>query len=123
MVKRQQPCQDLFGKILCLDFKICVSKEFDFVRDDSLTFYYNEGRLPTPNDKILLIVDGIMLDNVISDNSEDLSSQWLETYYNNTTTVERFKYDNPRYDRNIYPYNSLLQSRGIGDIEVRANYS
>jgi 4-amino-4-deoxy-L-arabinose transferase-like glycosyltransferase len=102
--------------------RFVYQKEFDFVRDDSLTFYYNEGRLPTPNDKILLIVDGIMLDNVMADNREDLSSQWLKTYYNNTTTIEKFKDDNPRYDRNTYPYNSLLQSRGIGDIEVRANY-
>jgi hypothetical protein len=78
--------------------RFVYQKEFDFVRDDSLTFYYNEGRLPTPNDKILLIVDGIMLDNVMADNREDLSSQWLKTYYNNTTTIEKFEDDNPRYE-------------------------
>jgi hypothetical protein len=102
--------------------RFVYQKEFDFARDDSLISYYKEGRLPTPNDKILLIVDGIMLDNVMAKNRKDLSSEWLRTYYNNTITIERFEYDNPRYDRNTYPYNSLLQSRGIGDIEVRANY-
>lgn len=95
--------------------RFVYQKDFDFIRDDSFSFYANKGRLPSDNDKILLVVDGKMLENVKVENQENFSSQRLKMYYNDTSTVARFEDDSPRYDRNAYPYVSLLQSRGIGE--------
>lgn len=116
----------LIGRYLTKSFvwipTYVYQKNFDFIRDDSFVFYANEKRLPNSNDKILVIADGRMQENILAENRKDASSQTLYQYYNDTSIIARFEDDNIRYNRNTYPYASLPQTRGIGDIEIRANF-
>jgi hypothetical protein len=83
---------------------------------------YFRSKTIQANDKILVIADGRKQENMLAENRKDTLSQTLYQYYNDTSMIARFEDDNIRYDRNTYPYASLPQTRGIGDIEIRANF-
>ena len=102
--------------------KFVFQKDFDFIRDDTIGFYAANNRLPTDKEKILLIADGIMINNIMTNKNQNGDSAKLGMYYNITSTVDTIEDDNARkYDKNSYPYVSLRESRGIGDVEIRSN--
>ena len=102
--------------------KFVFQKDFDFIRDDTIGFYAANNKLPADKEKILLIADGIMINNIMTNKNQNGDSAKLGMYYNITSTVDTNEDDNARkYDKNSYPYVSLRESRGIGDVEIRIN--
>jgi hypothetical protein len=103
--------------------KFVFQKDLNFIRDDTVAFYAANNRLPTANDRILLIADDIMIKNIMTNKNHTSDSAKLGMYYNNTSFVAAIKDENTRkYDTTTYPYVSLRESRGIGDIELRSNF-
>ena len=72
-------------------------------------------------EKVLIVADSRLLDAISSTNPEEHIKE-LKSLYDNSTTLEIFEENRPDYDENIYPYQSMSENRGIGKIEVRANY-
>ena len=82
-------------------------------------------KVPIETEKVLMIVDSRLLKD-LSRNGDERHIQQLRNLYNNTKTIGIFK-DSEEYldvhsKRDIYPYTSLSDNRGIGKIEVRTNY-
>jgi len=72
-------------------------------------------------EKVLIVADSRLLDAVSSDNPEDHIKE-LQVLYNNSTTVANFEEKRPKFNANIYPYQSMSENRGIGKIEIKRNY-
>lgn len=103
--------------------QLVFDKDFLFIRDDSAPF----SRL-SPQQildyNILLIADNRVMDLTSGDNnlgSNDLVSLKLKTVYDNTEIIRAIEDKAPRYDRDVYPYTSMIFNRGIGEIEMRSN--
>lgn len=102
--------------------KFVFQKDFDFIRDDTIGFYAANNRLPTDNENVLLIADDIMINNIMTNKNQSSDLAKLGMYYNITSTVATMEDENARkYDKSSYPYVSLRESRGIGDVEIRSN--
>jgi hypothetical protein len=105
-------------------------KNIELVRDSSKniildpSLYSNKTSLPK-DEKIILIVDRGMKHNILSGDmaSEDHQYERIRQIYYSTNRVATFEDDRTSYDRNKYPYISMKLNRGIGNIEIRANYS
>jgi 4-amino-4-deoxy-L-arabinose transferase-like glycosyltransferase len=93
-------------------------KELDFISDDKLKLYMSKNELPIKNDKLLLIVDNIMLRYILKNNKDTVIGQ----YYNNTYPVAKFEDNTIHYDTSSYPYTSLHGPTIPRKIEIRANY-
>lgn len=103
--------------------QLVFDKDFVFIRDDSAPF----SRL-SPQQildyNILLIADNRVMDLASGDHnldSNDLVSLKLKTVYDNTEILRAIEDKAPRYDRDVYPYTSMIFNRGIGEIEMRSN--
>jgi hypothetical protein len=46
----------------------------------------------------------------------------LQALYDNSTTLANFEEKRQKFNDWIYPFQSMSENRGIGKIEVRANY-
>jgi hypothetical protein len=102
--------------------KFVFQKDFDFIRDDTIGFYAANNRLPADNEKVLLIADNIMKNNIMTNINQSSDMSKLGVFYNITSTAATIEDDNTRkYDKSSYPYVSLRESRGMGDIEIRSN--
>jgi hypothetical protein len=53
--------------------------------------------------------------------SNDLVSLKLKIVYDNTEILRTIEDRGPKYDRDVYPYTSMIFNRGIGEIEMRSN--
>ena len=49
--------------------------------------------------------------------------EFAERLFNKSHIVAEIKDNTTHLDQNVFPYNSLYDNRGIGDLEIRANYS
>jgi hypothetical protein len=103
--------------------QLVFDKDFLFIRDDSAPFTrLSPQQILDYN--ILLIADNRVMDLTSGDNnldSEDLVSLKLKTVYDNTEIIQEIQDKGPRYDRDVYPYTSMIFNRGIGEIEMRSN--
>jgi hypothetical protein len=101
-------------------------KDIELVRDTSKniildpSLYSNKTSIPK-DEKIILIVDGGMMRNILSNDTSDEEYERIRQIYYNTSTVATFEGSRTFYDP--YPYTSMKLNRGIGNIEIRANYS
>jgi 4-amino-4-deoxy-L-arabinose transferase-like glycosyltransferase len=78
---------------------------------------------PLKTKKVLLIVDSRLMHDIPSTKTSEEHTGRLPTLYKNTKTIKIFEENRPHYDETTYPYNSNQhENRGIGKIEVRANY-
>ena len=88
----------------------------DFI---SFKTFNHTGTLKT--DKVLMIVDKDLKDYIASDKTDKQSEQ-LKAIYDNTKKIATFRDKAIKYDRDQYPYTSIRENRGIGRIDIRANY-
>ena len=81
--------------------------------------FFTEASVET--NKILIVADSRLLDAISSENPNEHIRE-LQALYNNSTTVAKFEEKRPKFNDEIYPFQSMSENRGIGKIEVRANY-
>ncbi len=103
--------------------QLVFDKDFIFIRDDSAPFSsLSPQQILDYN--ILLIADNRIMALAKENNSldsNDLVSLKLKIVYDNTEIIRTIEDKGPRYDRDIYPYTSMIFNRGIGEIEMRSN--
>jgi hypothetical protein len=87
---------------------------------DCQKFYF---RADLQTDKFILIaVRGFY--NFLSDNNaEPENLKFAEDLLDKSQVVTQIKDNTTRVDHSISPYNALHDNRGIGDLEIRRNYS
>jgi len=92
-----------------------------FVYDEDHIFkgFFTRGSVGT--EKVLIVADSRLLDAVSSDDPEDHIAE-LQAFYDNSTTIANFEEKRPELNDKIYPFQSMSENRGIGKIEVKANY-
>jgi hypothetical protein len=92
-----------------------------FVYDEDHIFkgFFTRGSVDT--EKVLIVADSRLLDAVSSENPEDHIAE-LQALYDDSTTVANFEEKRPEFNDKIYPYQSMSENRGIGKIEIKANY-
>jgi Dolichyl-phosphate-mannose-protein mannosyltransferase len=93
--------------------------KYAYDKDHDFKGFFTRGSVNT--DKVVIVADSRLLDAISSANPEEHIAE-LKSLYDNSTIVETFKEKRPDYDANTYPYQSMSENRGIGKIEVRANY-
>jgi len=76
---------------------------------------------PIKTEKVLLVVDRTMLRS-ISEGIPDKQIAKIKILYNKSKTLGIFNDTANQYDHNTYPYTSMDENRGIGLLEIRANY-
>ena len=88
-------------------------------KDHEFKKYYS--RAPIETEKVLLVVDKRMRDELLSANVESHIQQVRSLYTEETGLIYQLN-DRPRYDYGKYPYASMRDNRGIGVIEIKSNY-
>ncbi|HET6640753.1 MAG TPA: glycosyltransferase family 39 protein [Nitrososphaeraceae archaeon] len=88
-------------------------------KDHEFKKYYS--RAPVETEKVLLVVDKRMRDE-LSDAIVESHIQQVRSFYTDGTGVVYQLNDRPRYDYSKYPYASMRDNRGIGVVELRSNY-
>jgi hypothetical protein len=81
--------------------------------------FFTQGSVGT--DKVLIVADSRLLDAVSSENPPEHIRE-LQTLYNNSTTIANFEEKRQKFNYKIYPFESMSENRGIGKIEIKANY-
>ena len=81
--------------------------------------FFTEASVDT--EKVLIVADSRLLDAISSENPDEHIRE-LQALYDNSTTVARFEEKRPKFNDQIYPFQSMSENRGIGKIEVKANY-
>ena len=81
--------------------------------------FFTQGSVGT--DKVLIVADSRLLDAVSSENPTEHIRE-LQTLYNNSTTIANFEEKRQKFNDKIYPFQSMSENRGIGKIEIKANY-
>ncbi len=76
---------------------------------------------PIKTEKVLLVIDKTMLRS-ISESNPDKQIAKIKILYNKSKTLGIFNDTANQYDRKTYPYTSMDENRGIGVLEIRANY-
>ena len=76
---------------------------------------------PIKTEKVLLVVDRTMLRS-ISESNPDKQIAKIKILYNKSKMLGIFNDTANQYDHNTYPYTSMDENRGIGLLEIRANY-
>jgi hypothetical protein len=83
--------------------------------------YYFKADIET--DKFILIADRSFY-NFLSDKDAKIDNlKFAEDLFNKSQAVAQIKDNTTRVDQSIFPYNALHDNRGIGDLEIRTNYS
>jgi dolichyl-phosphate-mannose-protein mannosyltransferase len=81
--------------------------------------FFTEASVDT--EKVLIVADSRLLDAISSENPDEHIRE-LQALYGNSTTVAKFEEKRPKFNDQIYPFQSMSENRGIGKIEVKANY-
>ena len=79
-------------------------------------------RNATISEKFLLMVDKDLKDYISADNKPNTKIKQLQKVYDDTKPIATFKDKAIKYNRDQYPYTSIRENRGIGRIDIRANY-
>jgi hypothetical protein len=69
-----------------------------------------------------LMVDKDLRDYISADNKPNTKIKQLQKVYDDTKPIATFKDKAIKYNRDQYPYTSIRENRGIGRIDIRANY-
>jgi hypothetical protein len=93
--------------------------KFVFDEDHIFKGFFTRGSVDT--EKVLIVSDSRLRDAVSSENPEEHIRE-LQALYDNSTIVANFEEKRPKFNDKIYPYQSMSENRGIGKIEVKANY-
>jgi hypothetical protein len=93
--------------------------KFVYYKDNDFKGFFTQGTVKTK--KVLIVADSDLLD-AISVKKPSKSIKQLQGLYKNAKTIATFNENRPRFDGNAYPYQSMSENRGIGKVEVRANY-
>jgi hypothetical protein len=93
--------------------------KYVYGEDHAFKGFFTEGSVGT--EKVLIVADSRLLDAVSSENPAEHIRE-LQALYDNSTTVANFEEKRPRFNDQIYPFQSMSENRGIGKIEVKANY-
>jgi hypothetical protein len=88
-------------------------------KDHEFKKYYS--RAPIETEKVLLVVDKRMRDELLGANVESHIQQVRSFYTEGTGLIYQLN-DRPWYDYSKYPYASMRDNRGIGMIEIKSNY-
>ena len=83
--------------------------------------YYFKVDIET--DKFILIADRSFY-SFLSDNDAEIDNlKFAEDLFNKSQVVAPIKDNTTRVDQSMFPYNALHDNRGIGDLEIRTNFS
>jgi hypothetical protein len=83
--------------------------------------YYFKADIET--DKFILIADRSFY-NFLSDKDAEIDNlKFAEDLFNKSQIAAQIIDNTTRIDQSIFPYNALHDNRGIGDLEIRTNYS
>jgi hypothetical protein len=93
--------------------------KYVYDKDNDFKGFFTKGSVKTK--KVLIVADSDLLDAISVKNPQKHIRE-LKMLYNKTNTIATFNEKRPRFDANIYPYQSMSENRGIGKIDVRANY-
>jgi hypothetical protein len=75
---------------------------------------------PIDTDRFMMVTDLPYKTFLRRDDTE--RSERLETLYDNTISIAKFKGNAPNFDYEAYPYFSIRQGRSGSEIDVRSNY-
>jgi hypothetical protein len=93
--------------------------DYDFIRDDSEKItQLSSAKSSSP---IVFVMDSKITSIVSEERADSPTTEAMKLLYDDTYKVGEFKDDTPRYDRDTYPYTSMILNRGLGKIEVRSN--
>ena len=93
--------------------------KYVYGEDHAFKGFFTEGSVGT--EKVLIVADSRLRDAVSSENPAEHIRE-LQTLYDNSTTLANFEEKRQKFNGNIYPYQSMSENRGIGKIEIKANY-
>jgi hypothetical protein len=93
--------------------------KYIFNKDHDFKGFYGKN-LPVKDEKVLLLVDGNDYKRYILKDEEKITKQ--KQLYTDTRQLVKFKGESAKFDYDTYPYTNMKESRGIGRIEIRANY-
>jgi hypothetical protein len=74
-------------------------------------------------DKFILIADRSFYNFLSDNNAEPENLKFAEDLLDKSQVVTQIKDNTTQVDHSIFPYNALHDNRGIGDSEMRTNYS
>jgi Dolichyl-phosphate-mannose-protein mannosyltransferase len=77
-------------------------------------------RRPIDTEKYIMITDLPYKTFLRRDNTD--RSERLETLYDNTLSLAKFKWNTSSYDYDKYPYFSVRQGRAGSEVDIRSNY-
>jgi hypothetical protein len=77
-------------------------------------------RRPIDTEKFIMITDLPYKTFLRRDNTD--RSERLETLFDNTVSIAKFKGDASKYDYDKYPYFTIRQGRSGSEIDIRSNY-
>jgi hypothetical protein len=83
--------------------------------------FYFKADLET--DKFILIADRSFYNFLSDKDAEPENLKFAEDLFNNSQVVAQIKDNTTRVDQSMFPYNALHDNRGIGDLEIRTNFS
>jgi Dolichyl-phosphate-mannose-protein mannosyltransferase len=83
--------------------------------------FYFKADLET--DKFILIADRSFYNFLYEKDAETENLNFAEDLFNKSQVVAHIKDNTTRVDQSVFPYNALHDNRGIGDLEIRTNFS
>jgi hypothetical protein len=83
--------------------------------------FYFKADLET--DKFILIADRSFYNFLSDKDAEPENLKFAEDLFNKSQVVAQIKDNTTRVDQSMFPYNALHDNRGIGDLEIRTNFS
>jgi hypothetical protein len=83
--------------------------------------FYFKADLET--DKFILIADRSFYNFLAEKDTEPENLKFAEDLFNKSQVVAQIKDNTTRVDQSMFPYNALHDNRGIGDLEIRTNFS
>jgi hypothetical protein len=94
-------------------------RNYDFIRDDSEKItQLSSAKSSSP---IVFVMDSKITSIVSEERADSPTTEAMKLLYDDTYKVGEFKDNTPRYDRDTYPYTSMILNRGLGKIEVRSS--
>ena len=93
--------------------------KYVYHKDHDFKGFFTNGTVGT--EKVLIVADRRLLDAISSGQPEEHLRE-LRNLYENSATVATFKENRSEFNDDIYPYQSMSENRGIGQIEVRKNF-
>ena len=91
--------------------------KYVFGKDHDFKGFFTKGSVES--EKVIIVADRRLLDAISSKNPERHIKE-LKSLYDNATTIASFNEKRPKFNDEMYPYQSISENRGIGKIEIKA---